>query len=127
VVARDLSDKQRIALEALQAARAAGQGLCAYARTHGLNERQLHDAVAQLRRRGVLPPVERAGRPPSAFVAVRVVDSAPAAMRVTAPPTPRTGMVCRVLHPSGLAIECGEWPPTGWLLSLTAGRRDAAS
>jgi len=116
-VAREMTDKQRAALEALQAARAAGQGLCAYARAHGLNERQLHDGVAQLRRRGVLPPVQRAGQVPSAFVAVRVVDT---------PPTPRAGMVCRVLHPSGLVIECGEWPPAGWLLSLTAGRRDAA-
>jgi hypothetical protein len=48
---------------------------------------------------------------------VRVVDT---------PPTPRTGMICRVLHASGLVIECGEWPPAGWLLSLSAGRRDAA-
>ena len=115
-MARDLTDKQRVALEALQAARAAGQGLCAYAREHGLNARQLHDSIGQLRRRGALPP-QRARLDPSAFVAVRVVDT---------PPTPRTGMVCRVLHPSGLVIECGEWPPAGWLLSLTAGRRDAA-
>jgi predicted transcriptional regulator len=116
-MARELTDKQRSALEALRAAQAAGQGLCAYARAHGLNARQLHDAVAQLRRRGVLPPVQRAGQTPSAFVAVRVVDT---------PPTPRTGMICRVLHASGLVIECGEWPPAGWLLSLSAGRRDAA-
>jgi len=116
-VARDLTDKQRAALEALQAARAAGQGLCAYARAHGLNARQLHDAVAQLRRRGVLPLAGRVAQDASAFVAVRVVDT---------PPTPRTGMVCRVLHPSGLVVECGEWPPAGWLLSLTAGRPDAA-
>ncbi len=125
-MARDLTDKQRSALEALRAAQAAGQGLCAYARAHGLNARQLHDAVAQLRRRGVLPPVQRAGQTPSAFVAVRVVDTAAAATKETAPSTPRTGMVCRVLHPSGVVIECGEWPPAAWLLSLSAGRRDAA-
>ena len=116
-MAKDLTDRQRAALEALQGARAAGQGLCAYARAHGLNARQLHDAVAQLRRRGVLPPVQRAEQNASAFVAVRVMDT---------PPTPRSGRVCRVLHQSGLVIECGEWPPAGWLLSLTAGRRDAA-
>ena len=106
-----LTDKQRVAMDALQGARAAGLGLSAYARAHGLNARQLHDSVVALRRRGVLPP--------------RVVNTPPSpSMR---PSPPRTGMVCRVIHAAGLVIECGEWPPTAWLLSLASGSRDAAS
>jgi hypothetical protein len=84
----------------------------------------LHDSVVALRRRGVLPPTARPRPRKGAFVAVRVVNTPPSpSMR---PSPPRTGMVCRVLHASGLVIECGEWPPTAWLLSLSAGRRDAA-
>jgi hypothetical protein len=119
-----LTDKQRVAMDALQGARAAGLALSAYARAHGLNARQLHDSVVALRRRGVLPPPDRPRPRKGAFVAVRVVNTPPPpSMR---PSPPRTGMVCRVLHASGLVIECGEWPPAGWLLSLSAGRRDAA-
>jgi len=120
-----LTDKQRVAMDALQGARAAGLGLSAYARAHGLNARQLHDSVVALRRRGVLPPTARPRPRKDAFVAVRVVNTPPSpSMR---PSPPRTGMVCRVIHAAGLVIECGEWPPTAWLLSLASGSRDAAS
>jgi hypothetical protein len=115
-----LTDKQRTAMAALQAARAAGLGLSAYARANGLNPRQLHDSVVTLRRRGVLPPTERPRPRKGAFVAVRVLDSR------RAPPA-RTGMVCRLIHAGGLVIECGDWPPAAWLLSLASGPRDAAS
>jgi hypothetical protein len=85
MVARTLTDKQRTSMEALQAARAAGVGLSAYARAQGLNARQVHDSVAALRRRGVLPPTERPRPRKRRFVAVRVAESV---VQVT-PPTAR--------------------------------------
>jgi hypothetical protein len=124
-MSRDLTDKQRVAMAALQAAQAAGTGLTQYARVHGLNARQLHDSVVALRRRGVLPPTDRPRRRKSAFVALRVVNAPRLPPAMSSPP--RTAMVCRLIHASGLVIECGEWPPAGWLMSLTSGHRDAAS
>ena len=122
---KDLTDKQRVAMAALQAAQAAGAGLSAYARAHGLNARQLHDSVVTLRRRGVLPPTDRPRPRKSAFVAVRVVNTPRSSPAMAA--APRTGMVCRLIHASGLVVECGEWPPAALLMSLTSGHRDAAS
>jgi hypothetical protein len=122
---KDLTDTQRTAMAALQAAQASGTGLSAYARAHGLNVRQLHDSVAALRRRGVLPPTDRPRARKGPFMAVRVVSTPRASPAVTS--VPRTGMVCRLIHAGGLVIECGEWPPAAWLLSLTAGQRDAAT
>ncbi len=113
-----LTAKQRAAMDALQAARAAGLGLSAYAKAHGLNARQLHDSVVTLRRRGVLPPTDRPRRRKGAFVAVRVVKAPSSASAI--PSLPRAGMVCRLIHPSGVVIECGQWPPAAWLLSLSA-------
>ncbi len=120
-----LTDRQRVALAALQGARAAGMGLSAYARVNGLNARQLHDSVVALRRRGALAPTDRPHSRKGAFVAVRVVNTPPSSSMLPSPP--RTGMVCRLIHAGGLVIECGEWPPTAWLLSLASGPRDAAS
>ncbi len=121
----EMTDKQRTAMAALQAARASGTGLSAYARTHGLNERQVHDSISALRRRGALPPADRSRSRKAAFVAVRVGDSQGSSSAMT--PAPRTGMVCRLVHASGLIVECGEWPTATVLKSLMSGPRDAAS
>ncbi len=116
-----LTEKQRTAMAALKAAQAAGVGLSAYARAHGLKARQLYDSLVSLRRRGVLAPTDRARK--GGFVAVRVAQTQPstAMMRLAA----RSGMVCRVIHSAGLVIECAEWPPPAWVSALT-GRVDAA-
>ena len=124
-MAKDLTERQRAALEAVTAARAAGVGITAYARTHGLNPRRVHDGIVFLRRRGLLPPTDRPRPRKSAFVAVRVMTSPRSSPATTAPP--RAGMVCRLVHANGFVIECGDWPPAAWLLSLTSGHRDAAS
>ena len=58
-MAKDLTDKQRAALTAVEAARAAGMGITAYARANDLNARQLHDSIVALRRHGLLPPTDR--------------------------------------------------------------------
>jgi hypothetical protein len=122
---KELTELQRKAMAALQAARTAGLGLSAYARANDLNVRQLHDAVTGLRKRGLIPATRRARRGSNAFVAVKVMDSPSRGPDVAR--FPRTGMVCRLVHLAGFVIECGEWPPAQWLLSLASGQRDAAS
>ena len=121
-----LTDVQRQAVAAVDAAQAAGVGLSSYARQNGLNVRQVHDAVTGLRRRGILPPSARARlrRRKSGFVRVKVVNASTGAAAGT---VQRSGLVCRLIHGSGLIIECGEWPPASWLSAVLAERRDAAS
>jgi hypothetical protein len=120
-MAKRLTDKQRIALSAVEAAKAAGLGLNAYAQANGLNVRQIYDAMSALRKHGLLPPTStprQRGRK-AAFVAVDVVSGRP--------PPSRAGMVCRLIHPSGLVIECGEWPPAMWLSAMMAERAGVAT
>jgi hypothetical protein len=122
-MSKDLTEKQRTAMAAAEAARTAGLTLIAHCRSHGLNVREVYDAIAALRRSGALPKAARSRRRKGEFVSVRVLK--------TQHPGPAmvpsgTGMVCRLVHAGGLVIECGEWPPAQWLLSLTSGLRDAA-
>lgn len=123
-MSKGLTEKQRTAMAAIEAAGAAGLTLSAYSKAQGLNVREVYDAIAALRRSGVLPPTDKPRPRKSAFVAVRVVNTGSSLPATTLPP--RSGMVCRVIHASGLVLECGEWPPAAWLLSLTSGHRDAA-
>ena len=117
-MAEKLTEKQQWALEHREGSRRAGLTLSAYAGVHGLSVRELYDALAALRRKGVLPrPVPGAK---SRFVAVRVTPGA-----AVVPPVPRTA-VCRVLIGNAAVLECGEWPPVAWLATLLAGRTDAA-
>jgi hypothetical protein len=111
-----VTDKQQRALDAMTAARHEGCTLTKYARTHGLDVRELYDALAALRRRGVLPQSGR--KPPSRFVAVRVAQ--PTAMSAAA------GMVCRIVQREGCVIECCQWPPASWLSTLVPRTADAA-
>jgi hypothetical protein len=123
-MSKGLTEKQRTAMAATEAASAAGLTLSAYSKAQGLNVREVYDAIAALRRSGVLPPTDKPRPRKSAFVAVRVVN-APRSSPAISPP--RAGMVCRLSCAGGLVIECGEWPPAVWLLSLSSGLRDAAS
>jgi hypothetical protein len=123
-MSKDLTEKQRTAMAAAEAARTAGLTLIAHCRAEGLNVREVYDAIAALRRSGVLPKAEKSRRRKGEFVAVRVVKTRQPSLGVT---PPGAGMVCRLVHGSGLVIECGQWPPAAWLLSLTSGVRDAAS
>ena len=121
-----LTEKQRRGMEAFEGARRAGVTLSSYAKAQGLVVREVHDAVAQLRKRGVLPATTRPRKRKNGFVAVQVVSTG---TRLPAVPWPtaREGMVCRLVHAGGFVIECGEWPPPAWLAAVLAERRDAAS
>ena len=86
--------------------------------------RQLYDAVALLRKRGVLPPAQHARKRKSNFVAVQVQSSA---VERPAPGSVRLTLVCRLVHASGWRLECGEWPPPGWLAAVFAEREHVAA
>jgi hypothetical protein len=117
------TDKQRQAIEALEGARNEGLALSKYAKAHGLVIRELYDAIACLRRKGLLPNPTRKAK--SKFVAVRVV--APSEPTQALPARPTSGVLCRVACSRGPMIECMQWPPPAWLAALTAGPSDAAT
>ena len=50
-----MTQKQRVAVEAMEAAQRAGVPLSDYAKAKGLELRPVYDAIAALRRRGALP------------------------------------------------------------------------
>lgn len=122
----ELTQRQRVGLEAFEGAQRAGVGLSDYAKAKGLAVRQVYDAVALLRRRGVLPPAEHRRKRKSNFVAVRVKSSPVERLEAT-PGSVRTALVCRLVHASGWRIECGEWPPAAWLAAVLSERGDATS
>jgi hypothetical protein len=126
-MAETLTEKQRVAVEALEGARRAGVPLSDYAKAKGLATRPVYDAIAALRRRGALPGTDRPRKrkSKSKFVAVRVTSS-PVAV-AEGGRTAHSGMVCRLVCAQGWAIECGEWPPPSWLSAVLPGRRDAAA
>jgi hypothetical protein len=120
-----MTEKQRVAVEALEAARRAGVPLSDYAKAKGLELRPVYDAIAALRRRGALPGTDRPRKRKSRFVAVRVTSSPAAATEIAR--APRSGSVCRLVFGQGWAIECGEWPAPSWVSAVFSGRGDAAA
>lgn len=120
-----MTEKQRVAVEALEAARRAGVPLSDYAKAKDLELRPVYDAIAALRRRGALPRSDRPRKRKSRFVAVRVKSSPVAVTEIVR--TPRSGLVCRLVCAQGWAIECGEWPAPSWVSAVLSGRGDAAA
>ena len=115
-----MTQKQRAAVEALEAARKQGCSLTQYAREHGLNAQRIHAMLSALRKRGLLP--KSGCKRPSRFVSVRVQAqpvSAPAVLG-------DLGVVCRIVHSNRHVIECLHWPPPSWLSALNQGSADAA-
>jgi len=117
-----VTDKQRRAMQHIEQARSEGMALSDYARAHGVSAREIYDAMAALRRKGVLPPAKPISQ--SAFVALRVK---PAAHSATLPlTTPSGALICR-LRLGAAVIECAQWPPAAWVTALATGCADAAS
>jgi hypothetical protein len=116
----EMTEKQRRAVQALEGARSAGVTLSDYAKSHELRLRELYDAIAALRRKGVLAkPVTRPAR--GRFVAVRVADRVPSPMNMSV-----SAALCRIVQ-RNCVIECLQWPPPSWLAALTPESLDAAS
>lgn len=120
-----MTEKQRVAVEALEAARRAGVPLSDYAKAKGLELRPVYDAIAALRRRGALPGSDRPRKRKSQFVAVRVKSTSPPVAEIAR--APRSGLVCRLVFAQGGSIECGEWPAPSWVSAVLSGRGDAAA
>lgn len=116
---RELTAKQRQAIECLEGARSEGVALSAYVRARGLGVREVYDAIAALRRKGALPAAPRMRKP---FVAVRVGANAARTSNDATGVEVRGAVLCRVLIGAGAVIECGEWPPAMWLAALLAER-----
>ena len=114
---KDLTSNQRRALECFRTARSRGVALSAQASEQGLNVRVVYDAVAALRRKGVLPAAG-SGR------SVKAADFM--AVRVSPPPIPAGGQTVCGLRVGATVIECHQWPPAAWLASLAGVSVDAA-
>ena len=97
----EMTELQRRSLEHFERARREGLSVKAYSRAHGISAQQIYDTVGRLRRRGALP--DRAARS-GKFIAVKI-----------APPSSSSTTVCRMVAPSGLVIECTQWPPPSWV------------
>lgn len=65
-----LTERQAQAMECLEGARVAGVALSTHVRSRGLDLRRIHDAIAQLRRRGIVPAAPQRVRQRPAAVAV---------------------------------------------------------
>jgi hypothetical protein len=118
-----MTEKQRRALEVMEAARQQGCSLTEYAKAQGLVVREIYDALAALRRKGLLPKAtpERKSR----FVSVRMAPTS-TAMSAAARSPGAPGVLCRIVH-AGLVIECAQWPEPRWVVALGSGPTDAAS
>ena len=116
-----MTQKQRAAIEALEAARKQGCSLAQYAREHGLNAQRIHVMLSELRKRGLLPKSGRRRR--GRFLSVRVQAQPVSAPAMLGDP----GVVCRLVHSNRYVIECLHWPPPSWLSALSQGSADAAS
>lgn len=117
------TEKQRQAIGAMEGARSEGVELSEYAEAHGLIIRELYDAIACLRRKGLLPKPMRKAK--SKFVAVQVVP--PSEPTQALPARPTSGVLCRIVCAGGPMIECTQWPPPAWLAALAAGPADVAT
>jgi hypothetical protein len=113
MTAAQMTEKQRRARDAQEAARREGVSLSDYAKAQGLPIRELYDALAALRRKSVLP---KPTTPKSRFVEMRVSPERAAGSAV----------VCRLVH-AGVVFECTQWPPASWVAALRRPTSDAAT
>lgn len=103
--ATEMTEKQRRAVEVMERARNEGMSLSDYAKAHGLVFREVYDAIAGLRRKGLLAQAAKSKRR-GKFVAVRVAPERTLPEVGRAMSVPRW----RVVQPA-CVIECLQWPP----------------
>jgi hypothetical protein len=120
-----MTEKQRQAVAAMEAARSQGCSLMKYAQANGLDAQRIYSILTMLRRRGLLPKSER--KRGSAFVAVHVQPSATPSLPIPSAAVTAARVVCRIVPRHGEVIECLQWPPPNWVAALCRGSTDAAS
>lgn len=118
-----MSDKQRRALGAMEAARARKCSLAEYAKAKELSVRELYDALAALRRKGALAKSVHGSK--SQFVSVRVGPASSTTLCAVRAPG-ASGVLCRIVQ-RGCVVECMQWPEPRWVAQLGSGSLDAAS
>jgi len=116
-----MTQKQRAAVQALEAARGQGCSLSQYARKQGLDVQRIYAILHSLRQRGSLP---RSASKPSRFVAIKLRTDATTATPIQ---PGGSGTVCRIVHGSGCVIECLQWPAPSWVKGVAASSPDAAA
>lgn len=118
-----LTEREQQALEQMREAQEQGSTLKAYAAKMGLDVGQLYELRRRLVRKGAFGPLpRRKARKPrkaGAFIPVRVVPAAPVPSS--------TSLTCRLVHPSGWALECDGLPPASWIAAVLTGGAHAAS
>jgi hypothetical protein len=120
MAAERFTEKQRVAMEALEGARREGIALSDYAKARGLGIRELYDSIACLRRKGMLPKPAKKAK--STFVAVQVTERLARTHSSSG-----SDVLCRIVCRGGALIECTQWPPPTWVAALTAESLDAAT
>ncbi len=121
----ELTSGERRYLEHARRAENQSLPLSEYCRSMGLSPHTLYSMRRQMRRKGVLAPVVRAGaalpvvrgEAAERFVAIRVSERSGRA----------GGPVCWLRHPSGWVIECASWPPGAWMRECFGGEIHAAA
>jgi hypothetical protein len=120
-----LSEREREALEHMRKAQELGTTLKEYASRFGLDVQKLYQLRKPLVRKGALGP------PRSEAKEARRTDQASALVPVRIVPSGRapgsTPVSCRLMHPSGWVIECGELPPAAWTTAVLSGGAHAAA
>lgn len=117
---KNLSARQRWALKHMNRAEEQGIALSEYAKRHGLSAPGLYMTKSRLKREGKLSSGLPVPAKPTLgeFIGVRLAP--------TSRPLDGFGR-CRLRHPSGWVIECGELPEVSWVRALLAGGEHAAA
>jgi hypothetical protein len=108
---RNLTERERKYFEHVQRAYSRGQSLAQYCRDAEIDVKDLYSAKQQLLRKGALPESDGRSKQSdrrSELIPVRVIPA----------PSPISGPVCRLRHPSGWQIECSSWPEVSWLAEV---------
>jgi hypothetical protein len=120
-----LTEREQEALEHMRKAQELGTTLKEYASRFGLDVQKLYQLRKPLVRKGALGPARneakepRRADPASALVPVRIVPSGQV--------PGSTPVSCRLMHPSGWVIECGEFPSAAWMTAVLSGGAHAAA
>lgn len=121
-----LTEREQEALEHMRKAQELGTTLKEYASRFGLDVQKLYQLRKPLVRKGALGPAPSEAKEPR-----KITDRASALVPVRIVPSGRgpgsTPVSCRLMHPSGWVIECGEFPSAAWMTAVLSGGAHAAA
>lgn len=116
MASEELSERELRVLEHLQKVKELEVTIAEYAREFEVDASELYHIRQKLIRKGAIEGTLRGAKEvPGEFMPVLITPGAP---------PPPTAPVCRICHPSGLTIECTDFPPASWLTALLTGTTD---